>query len=112
MLRTTRHREQQAKHHRHPNYRRHIIVHHARRIASSTAPWSRLFWSGTTFVETGVNLARSSGSSFADVFPVSKGVVWLFLATSAEVTPVVCTAGFVAHLFFFTVRYRFLFPWT
>jgi hypothetical protein len=50
-------------------------------------------------VETGGNLGGSSGSSFADVFPVSKGVIWLFIATFAEVTPAV-SPGFVAAVHF------------
>lgn len=51
-------------------------------------------------METGGNFGGSSGSSFADAFPVSKGVIWLLIATIAEVTPVVCP-GFVATLHFF-----------
>ena len=50
-------------------------------------------------METGGNLGAISGSSFADASPVSKGVIWLFIATFAEVTPVVCP-GFVATLHF------------
>jgi hypothetical protein len=99
MLRNTRHRKQQTKHHRHPNRRHHIVAHHAHWIAPPTSLWSRLFRSGTILVETGGNIVGGSGSSFADAFPVSKGVVWLLIATFAEVTPVVCP-GFVATLHF------------
>jgi hypothetical protein len=49
-------------------------------------------------VETG-NLDRDRGSSSTDVLPVVKGVIWLFLATFAEVTPVVSPAGFARVLF-------------
>ena len=98
-LRSTRHRKQQTKHHRHPNYRHHIIAHHAHWIAPSTPLWSRHFRSGTILVETGGNFGGSSGSSFVDAFPVSKGVIWLLIATFAEVTPVVCP-GFVSALYF------------
>ena len=48
-------------------------------------------------METGTNLGGSSGSSFANT--VSKGVIWLFIATFAEVTPVVCP-GFVPSSYF------------
>ena len=45
-----------------------------------------------------MNLAGASGSYFADMPSLAKGVIWLFLATIAEVTPVVSSAGFVAPL--------------
>jgi len=98
-LRTTRHRKQQTKHHRYPNNRHHIIAHHAHWIAPPTPLWSRHFRFGTTLVETGGDLGGSSVSSSADAFPVSKGVIWLFIATFAEVTPAV-RPGFVAALHF------------
>lgn len=104
MLRNTRYRKQQTKHHRHPNYRHHLVAHHADWITPPTSLWSRHFRSGTTFVETGGNLGVNSGSSFADTFPVSKGVIWLLIATAAEVTPVVCP-GFVATLHFSSLQY-------
>lgn len=94
-LRTTRHRKQQTEHHCHPNYRCHITAHHAHWTAPPTPVWSRHFRSGTTLVETGENFGRSSGSSFTDTFPVSKGVIWLFIATFAEVPPVVCPGSAV-----------------
>jgi hypothetical protein len=40
-------------------------------------------------VETGLTLAWDSGSSFVDMPLVPKGIIWLFLATFAEVTPAV-----------------------
>jgi hypothetical protein len=50
-------------------------------------------------VETGGNFGGSSDPSSADAFPVSKGVIWLFIATFAEVTPAV-RPGFVTTLHF------------
>ena len=104
MLCTIRHRKQQTKHYRHPNYRHHIIAHHAHWIAPSTPLWSRHFRSGTTLMESGVNLGGSGGPSIADAFSLCKGVIWLFVATFAEVPPVVCL-GFVATLSFFSLQY-------
>jgi hypothetical protein len=51
-------------------------------------------------VEAGLNRCAGGGSSFADVLSVSKGVIWLFLATIAEATPAVSPAGFVPPLLF------------
>jgi hypothetical protein len=48
-----------------------------------------------------MNLAGASGSYFADMPSLAKGVIWLFLATIAEVTPVVSSTGFVAPLLSF-----------
>jgi hypothetical protein len=55
-LRSTRHRMQPTNHHRHPDYRHHVIAHHARWIAPPAPLWSRHFRSDTTLVETGGNL--------------------------------------------------------
>jgi hypothetical protein len=44
-----------------------------------------------------VGISGSRGSSFADAFPVSKGVIWLFVATFAEVTPAVCPGIATLH---------------
>jgi hypothetical protein len=55
-------------------------------------------------VETGSILDRDRRSSFVDVLPVVKGVIWLLLATFAEVTPVVSPAGLLL-LFFCSSRY-------
>ena len=64
-------------------------------------------------METGSILDRDRRSSFVDVLPVVKGVIWLFLATFAEVTPVVSPAGFVAPLLFsYCITHRYLFRWT
>ena len=49
-------------------------------------------------METG-NFDRDRCFSSTDVLPVVKGVIWLFLATFAEVTPVVSPAGFAPVLF-------------
>ena len=40
------------------------------------------------------------------VFPVHKGVVWLLLATAAEVTPVVGPLGFLCVLSSLIIKYR------
>jgi hypothetical protein len=52
-------------------------------------------------VETGLNLAMGGSSSFADMSSLAKGVIWLFLATIAEVTPVVSPHALL-HLFSFS----------
>ena len=61
-------------------------------------------------MEAGVNPGGVGGSSFADIPLIPKGVIWLFLATIAEVTPVVCLANFVALLILFSLRCRCLSP--
>jgi hypothetical protein len=56
-------------------------------------------------VETGLTL-EWGGSSFADVLSIPKGVIWLFLATFAEVTPAVSPASFGAtHSFFSSLHH-------
>ena len=52
------------------------------------------------------------GSSFVDIPSIPKGVIWLFLATIAEVTPAVSLANFIAPHFLFSLRCRCLSPWT
>ena len=46
-------------------------------------------------METGVNLGGVGGPSFTDMPSISKGVIWLFVATIAEVTPAASLANFV-----------------
>lgn len=99
-LRARPYREQQTQHHRHPRYRHRVIAHDARWTVPPAPLWRRHV--GTTIVETGLNLAMGGSSSFADMPSLAKGVIWLFLATIAEVTPVVSPPRFVAPLLFFS----------
>lgn len=64
-----------------------------RRYGVGTFGLTQLLWK-----QVGI-LVESSGFSFTDAFLFSKGVIWLFIATFAEVTPVVCP-GLVATLHF------------
>lgn len=61
-----------------------------RRYGVGTFGLGQLLWK-----QVGISKCGSSGSSFANA--VYKGVIWLFIATIAEVTPVVCP-GFVVSL--------------
>ena len=53
-------------------------------------------------METNLDLGGGGGcsSSLDYVLSVPNGVIWFFLASSAEVTPAVSPAGFIAPLFF------------
>jgi hypothetical protein len=65
-------------------------------------------------VEAGVNLSGLGGPSFADILvpSIPKGVIWLFLATIAEVTPAASLANFATLLLLFSlVRCRRLSHW-
>lgn len=62
-------------------------------------------------MEAGVNLDGVSCQSFADISSIPKGVIWLFIATIAEVTPVASLANFVALPLFSSIRCRCLSHW-
>lgn len=63
-------------------------------------------------MEAGVNLGGVGGPSFADIPSIPKGVIWLFLATIAEVTPAASLANFATLLLLFSlVRCRCLSHW-
>jgi len=64
-------------------------------------------------MEAGVNPGGVGGPSFADIPFIHKGVIWLFIATVAEVTPAVSLANFVPLLPLFSlVHRRCLSHWT
>jgi len=86
------HRKHQAKHHRHSRYRCHFTSHHARWVAPHTPLWMRQVWSGIPHVETGLILGSPGALLSLILFSPHKGVVWLFLATIAEVPPAVSSS--------------------
>jgi hypothetical protein len=51
-------------------------------------------------VEAGVYIGRVGGPSFTDMPSIPKGVIWLFVATIAEVTPAASLTNFVALSYF------------
>jgi len=94
LLRSTRHPQHEAQHNHHPRHRHRITSHYADRLAPPGLPRTWRVWSGTSHVETGEGVCPSSrGSLSTDTLPVRKGIVWLFLATIAEIPPVVSVAN-------------------
>ena len=80
-----------------------FIVHHVPYAAMDAA---LSIWAIASAVETNSNLGSGGGgSSLTYVLSVPNGAIWFFLASSAEVTPAVDPAGFIAPLFFPSLLY-------
>ena len=85
----------------HVYYRLRLAGHHACWFASSALPRCGCIWSGTTSLETGkvvAFLAWSQPSPSANMISVREGVLWLLLATAAELPPAVRPADFLHSL--------------
>ena len=52
--------------------------------------------------QVGSGLSHFAVSRFTYLFPLPKGVIWLLIATVAEVPPTVCPVSFIVCLFFLT----------
>jgi hypothetical protein len=83
-------------------YRLHLVGHHARWLASPALLRFRCICSGAPALETGEVLAVLACSLFsasANVISVREGVIWLLLATLAELPQVVHLACFLTQFF-------------
>ena len=97
-MRPTRRQEEQANYRLHVHYRLRLTGHHARWLASPASPRCGHISSGTTSLETGevvAFLAWSQPPPSANVISIREGVLWLLLATVAELPPAVRLAGFL-----------------
>jgi hypothetical protein len=80
----------------HLDYRLCLASLDAHRLASPTLSWCGHRWSWTPTLETGVVLAVLVSPLFspsANVISVRQGLIWLLIATLAEVPPVVRPTG-------------------
>src|SRR5579863_2085695 len=100
-LRGNQHPQHETQHDLHHHHRRCLTTYYACWLAPSGLPRIWRVWYGTLYVETGggVRTSRSWCLLSADTFSVRKGLVWLLLATIAEVPPVVCVFNFMYSSF-------------
>ena len=83
--------------HLHVYHRFHLVGDHALWLVSPPPSWRRLICSRKSALETGDFLAVLACVQFslsADVIFIREGVMWLLLATLAELPPVVRLASF------------------
>ena len=82
-----------AQHSRNPRHRRHLTSHYVLWSVTSGLPRARCVWTGTPLVETGRlfywRFSLAMVFSAYIMIRIHKGVIWLLVATVAEVLPAV-----------------------